>query len=76
MTTPLRRPVARIVSTRRDGSLVVTLTELGLMIREKGRRTTYGPLPYGKLLLAGARDYIEQKKREKREARKLRRLSR
>lgn len=60
MTTRLTRPVVRLVETSAtvrsaSGALVVTLTPAGLLIREKGRRTSYGPIPYGHLLLEGAR---------------------
>jgi hypothetical protein len=37
----------------------VTLEREGLYIRERGRRRTYGPLPYGVLLLQAARDYAD-----------------
>ena len=58
MTTRLHKPVARVVPTRRDGDLVITLTVEGIMVREKGRRTSYGPVSYGKLLLDAARMYV------------------
>ena len=76
MTTLLSKPVSRVVPTRRDGPLVITLTDAGLLVREKGRRTTYGPIPYGKLLVDGANMYVAEQKRLKAEARKLRRLAR
>jgi hypothetical protein len=68
--------VTRVVPTRRDGDLVITLTAEGVTVREHGRRRTYGPIPYGKLLLDGARMYVEAEKRAKAEARKARRAAR
>ena len=53
--------------------LIVELRPEGVFVREKGRRIWYGPISYGKLLLDGARMYVEAKKREKTQARKLRR---
>ncbi len=76
MATKLTRNVTRIVPTRRDGDLVITLTSEGLMVREKGRRISYGPIAYGKLLLDGARMHIEAIKRAKAEARKAKRSAR
>jgi hypothetical protein len=55
MTAPLKKPVSRVIGE----SIVVTLTREGLYIREHGRRRTYGPLPYGVLLLQAARDYAD-----------------
>jgi len=54
MTTALTKPVSRVVSTRDGLDLVITLTQLGVLVREKGRRTEYGPLPYGSLRLRAA----------------------
>ena len=76
MTTKLTKPVTRAVETRRDGTLVITLTAEGVVVREKGRRRAYPPLSYGKLLLDGARLYLQEKKQRKAEARALRRLTR
>lgn len=76
MATRLTRNVTRVVPTRRDGDLVVTLTNEGVMVREKGRRTTYGPIPYGKLLIAGARDFVAAQKAAKVAARQAARAAR
>jgi hypothetical protein len=47
MTTPLSKPVARVVRTSGTApALVVTLTEAGIAFRIKGTRTSY-LLPYG-----------------------------
>lgn len=50
----LRKPVRRIIATRDGDALVVTLTVEGLTVREKGKRRTYGPIPYGRLFLQAA----------------------
>lgn len=76
MATRLQRPVKRVVPTRRDGELVITLTSEGVMVRQKGRRTSYGPIPYGKLLLDGARMYIAAEKQRKAAARAAKRAAR
>lgn len=55
MTSPLIKPVSRVIGE----SIVVTLAREGLYIREHGRRRTYGPLPYGVLLLQAAREYAD-----------------
>lgn len=47
---------------------VIELRADGLYVREKGRRTWYGPISYGKLLLAGARQYVEERKKARRKA--------
>ena len=73
MTTRLTKPVKRVVPSRTHGALVLTLTVEGVMVREQGRRLTYGPIPYGKLLQDGARMYIEAEKRRKAELKKARR---
>jgi hypothetical protein len=76
MTTRLQRPVRRVVRTRRHGELVVTLTAEGVMVRELGRRTTYGPLDYGLLLLQGARQFVAEQKAAKAAARKAAKVGR
>lgn len=76
MTTALTRPISRLVHSRREGLLVVRLAPEGLYIREKGRRTTYGPITYGMLFVQGAHLYAIEQKRQKAEARKQRREQR
>lgn len=51
MATTLTKAVARLIE--RDG-LVVTLAPEGVYVREKGKRTQYGPLAYGRLLVKAA----------------------
>ena len=76
MPTKLTRPVTRVVDTRRSGEIVVTMTPAGLMFREKGRRTTYGPLDTGALYVLAVRQHVEAEKRAKAAARKARRIAR
>jgi hypothetical protein len=76
MPTRLERPLRRVVRTRRHGELVLTLTAEGLLVRELGRRTTYGPLDYGALLLQGARQYVADQKAAKAAARKAAKAAR
>lgn len=76
MATRLTKRISRVVETRHEGPLVVTLTAEGVYLRRKGTRTTYGPLAYGKLFLDGARLYAIETKRAKAEAKKLRRIIR
>jgi hypothetical protein len=75
MTTRLTKPVAREVMTRRDGPLIVTLTPEGVVLREKGRRLSYPPIAYGKLLIDGARLHVQEQKTQKAEARAMRRIT-
>lgn len=76
MPTRLAKKVSRVVETRLDGPLVVTLAPEGVYVRQKGRRTVYGPIGYGKLYLDGARLYVAEVKRQKAEKRKVRALLR
>lgn len=63
-----RREV-QLASTERG---VIELVREGVMIREKGRRTVYGPITYTHIFMIGAR----MKAEENIKARKLRRASR
>jgi hypothetical protein len=45
--------------------ITTELTAEGLYVRERGRRLAYGPIPYSKLLLIGAQQYVAEQKREK-----------
>lgn len=64
----VRREVQGTMSER----LIVALTSAGVTVREKGRRTTYGPLPYAWLYLQGAKMMAEARMKEKRAGRKFR----
>lgn len=70
MSAPLIRPVSRVV----DGRMVITLTREGVYVRERGRRQSYGPIPYGALLIQAAREYADGVRAAKR--RKTRRVTR
>lgn len=69
MTTRLTKPVKRVAYAPKWGDLVVTIAHEGVTIREKGRRTSYGPVPWGKVLLEGAR-MKEAERRAERAARR------
>lgn len=68
--------VKREVETAGGLTLVVTFTPAGITTREKGRRMTYGPVPYGHVHLDGARMKADEAKREKLARRKLNTLNR
>ncbi len=44
MTTRATKPVAREIDTPR-GTMIVTLTNAGVIVRRKGSRTSLGPVP-------------------------------
>lgn len=46
--------VAREVDTGRFGDVIVTMREEGLYLRQKGRRTQYGPLSWAGLYVQAA----------------------
>jgi hypothetical protein len=69
MATKLTKPVSRL--DERD-NLIITLAPEGVYVREKGRRTVYGPLSYGALKLRCAMVNAEATRKE----RKTRRVSR
>jgi len=74
MPTPLTKPIARTVTTRREGVLVITLTDAGILVREKGRRQRYPAVAYGRVLLDAARLYVAEQKAAKAAARIARRV--
>jgi hypothetical protein len=61
--------VKREVYARMHGTLVITLTAEGVYVRTKGRRTEYGPVPYGLILMQGAKAYAAEKLAMKKQAR-------
>ena len=67
------KTVKREVETASGTTLVVSFTPAGVTTREKGRRTVYGPIPYGKLHLLGAQMKADEAKRERAAKKKLRR---
>lgn len=71
VSTPLRRPVARVVSLPR-GPVVVTLYPSGLVsFREKGRRRTF-TLPLSAVFLRAVDAELAREKAERRAARAAR----
>ena len=74
MSTPLRKPVARLVELPR-GPVVVTLLPGGLVsFREKGRRTTF-TLTLAAVFVRAVDASISQRKAEKKAARIARRIN-
>jgi hypothetical protein len=72
--TRLTRNVKREVAGTLHGErLVIMLTGDGVTIREKGRRTTYGPLPYGWLYLQGAKQRADETMKQRKLNKKRRR---
>lgn len=56
-----------------DRDVVVEMTREGLRMREKGRRTWYGPYPWGRLFVQLARMTADQKIAERKARRRARR---
>lgn len=52
--THLTKPVRRETYAPKWGNLMVTMTAAGIEIREKGKRTTYGPVSWGTIMQKGA----------------------
>jgi ribosomal protein L27 len=65
MATKLTKPVSREI----DG-LIVTLTAGGIVTREKGTRTAYGPVGYRRIHTIGAKDLADGELAAKRVKRK------
>ncbi len=68
--------VKREVETASGTTLVVSFTPAGITTREKGKRTTYGPIPFGKIHILGAQMMADEAKRERAARKKLRRQQR
>jgi hypothetical protein len=65
MTTRLRSNVAREVRSPDGREMIVILAPSGVLIREKGKRTTYGPISYGAVFSLGAKQEAEAQRRER-----------
>jgi hypothetical protein len=52
--TRLNRPVRRETFSPKWGDLIVTMTPEGCVVRLKGTRTNYGPVPWGVIMQRGA----------------------
>lgn len=75
MATSIAKPVSREVLV--DGRVhVATFTSAGVTLREKGKRTSYGPVPWGHIFMAGARMAAEELREERGERKMVRRVSR
>jgi hypothetical protein len=64
----------REVQDVRRGDLVITLADEGIFMRHKGKRTTYGPISYGLVMLQGEKMAALVLRRERAEKKKLRSL--
>lgn len=47
--------IKREVEDKSEGTLVVELTAVGIYIKKKGTRTTYGPVSWGSVFYQGAK---------------------
>ena len=74
--TRLYKKVARETQAGSYGSVIVTLAPEGIYTREKGRRTTYGPVSFSYLHTLGATLRAAAVKKERLTARKARRDAR
>jgi hypothetical protein len=74
--TTLQRKVRREAQGGSYGPIIVTLAPEGIYTREKGRRTTYGPIAFSHIHTLGAMMRVAQIKKERVMARKAKRLSR
>ena len=63
--TYLAKPVVRHHVTLQGAALVVTLAPEGIYYREKGRRTTYGPLAHGYLFQKAVEQHVLGQERDK-----------
>jgi hypothetical protein len=74
MATKLTKPVRREIAAENGMTLIIELTPAGIMIKEKGRRTAYGPLSYAALHIRGAQLEAAHRAREKQLERKAKGL--
>jgi hypothetical protein len=65
MATKISKPVRREAFAPKWGNLIITMDAAGISIREKGRRTTYGPVPFGVIMMQGAKMKAVEAAREK-----------
>lgn len=67
MAQAFTKPIDRIVNV--DGrEYVATFAAAGVFLREKGKRTTYGPVPYSHIFMAGARMMANENMANRRKA--------
>ena len=74
--THLYKKVAREAQAGSYGQVIVTLAPEGIYTREKGRRTTYGPITFSHIHTLGAHIRAIEVKKERLTARKARRDAR
>lgn len=73
--THLTKSVRREAHTS-YGPIIITLAPEGIYTREKGRRTTYGPIALGKIHTLGAQMKADEIRRARAAARKARKALR
>ena len=73
--TRLSKQVRREAQGGSYGPIIVTLAPEGIYTREKGRRTTYGPIAFSHIHTLGASLRAAQIKKERLTARKARRAA-
>lgn len=66
MVTRLAKPVVRRIPTRHFGELIIKLTVEGLMFREHGRRTWYGPIEVGPLYQRAVTAAVQRRRQDAR----------
>jgi hypothetical protein len=74
--TSLEKKVRRETNAGSYGRIIVTLAPEGIYTREKGRRTTYGPIAFSSIHTLGAHMRAVQVKKDRTAARKARRAAR
>ena len=70
--THLSKRVRRETNAGSYGPVIVTLAPEGIYTREKGRRTTYGPIAFSHIHTLGATMRAQQVKKDRLMARKAR----
>lgn len=70
MATKLKGSVDRLIETA-DGAYIVRMTSAGLMMREPGKRTWYGPMSWGGLFVRGAQQKANDNARERARPRRV-----
>lgn len=70
------KPVTRTAETEGGRELVVRLTTVGVLVREKGKRKWYGPLPWGHIYDRTARLTAEADMQERATTKRTRKATR
>lgn len=74
--THLSKRVARETNAGSYGAIIVTLAPEGIYTREKGRRTSYGPIAFSSIHTLGANMRAAAIRKDRLAARKARRQTR